>query len=173
MRATNRDLSVQKDKTMKEQLKRRLLILLAALGVVIILSTVFNHASYDPNFSFVDAISGATRRSRRTDTGATIEWAYSTADLVLPNPAAYTEETIDTENGRYIVLQKAELSDEPLIFLSDKNNSAYANAVEQAAQYYENAGYTVEVRAYSETMMLSLAHAEHFDLFLLREEAVS
>ena len=158
---------------MKEQLKRRLLILLAALGVVIILSTVFNHASFDPNFSFVDAISGATRRSRRNDAETAIKWEYSTADLVLPNPAAYTEKTIDIKSGHYIVLQRAELSDKPLIFLSDKNNSAYANVVEQAAQYYENAGYTVEVRAYSETMMLSLAHAEHFDLFLLREEAVS
>ena len=158
---------------MKEQLKRRLLILLAALGVVIILSTVFNHASYDPNFSFVDAISGATRRSRRNDAETAIEWEYFTDDLALPDPTAYTEETIDTENSRYIVLQKAELSDKPLIFLSDKNNSAYANAVQQAAQYYENAGYTVEIRTYSETMMLSLAHAEHFDLFLLREEAVS
>lgn len=51
--------------------------------------------------------------------------------------------------------------------------NGYANAVEQAAKHYENAGYTVAVREYSETMMLSLAHAERFDLFLLREETVS
>lgn len=34
----------------------------------------------------------------------------------------------------------------------------------------ENLGYSIEIREYSETMMLSLAHAGHFDLFLLRKE---
>ena len=158
---------------MKEQLKRRLLILMAALGVVIVFFTIFNHASFDPNFSFIDAISGATKRSQRNDEDTAIEWEYSTDDLVLPNPAAYTEKIIDTSTGRYRVLQKVDFSDTQLILLSDKNNSSYANAVEQVANYYENAGYTDTVREYSETMMLSLAHVERFDLFLLREEAVS
>ena len=49
---TNRKLSTQEDENMKEQLKRRLLILMAALGVVIVFFTIFNHASFDPNFSF-------------------------------------------------------------------------------------------------------------------------
>lgn len=160
---------------MKTQLKRRLLILLASLLLVIGISVFLNRASFDPNFSVVDAISSATKRSHRnsskTDT-ATV-WSYSVDDLALPDGSAYIEETTTIGNTSYVLLRKAELPNGTLLILSDKDNRDYTKAIQQVAESYEALGYTVEIREYSETMMLSLAHAEHFDLFLLREEAAS
>ena len=160
---------------MKTQLKRRFIILLASLLLVIGISALLNRASFDPNFSVVDAISSATKRSHRNSskTDTVTVWGYSVDDLVLPDEAAYIEETVATGNTNYVLLRKADLPNGTLLLLSDKDNRDYTKAVQQVAEYYENFGYTVEIREYSETMMLSLAHAEHFDLFLLREEAAS
>ena len=160
---------------MKTQLKRRFIILLASLLLVIGISALLNRASFDPNFSVVDAISSATKRSHRNSskTDTVTVWGYSVDDLVLPDEAAYIEETVATGNTNYVLLRKADLPNGTLLLLSDKDNRNYTKAVQQVAEYYENFGYTVEIREYSETMMLSLAHAAHFDLFLLREGAAS
>lgn len=160
---------------MKTQIKRRLLILLASLLLVIAISTLLNRASFDPNFSVVDAISSATKRSHRSSskTDTVTPWGYSVDDLALPDEAAYIEETVSAGNSSYVLLRKANLQDGTLLILSDKDNRDYTKAIQQVAEYYEALGYTVEIREYSETMMLSLAHAEHFDVFLLREEAAS
>ncbi len=77
---------------------------------------------------------------------------------------------MEVKNDSYVVLKKADLPKDTLVILSDKDNSDYTKAVRQVAAYYEDLGYSVEIRKYSETMMLSLAHAGHFDLFLLRKE---
>ena len=160
---------------MKTQLKRRLIILLASLLLVIGISVFLNRASFDPNFSVVDAISSATKRSHRNSskTDTVTAWSYSVDDLALPDGSAYIEETTTIGNTSYVLLRKAELPNGTLLILSDKDNRDYTKAIQQVAEYYEALGYTVEIREYSETMMLSLAHAEHFDLFLLREEAAS
>ena len=160
---------------MKTQLKRRFIILLASLLLVIGISALLNRASFDPNFSVVDAISSATKRSHRNSskTDTVTVWGYSVDELVLPDEAAYIEETVATGNTNYVLLRKADLPNGTLLLLSDKDNRDYTKAVQQVAEYYENFGYTVEIREYSETMMLSLAHAAHFDLFLLREGAAS
>lgn len=160
---------------MKNQLKRRLLILLVSFLLVFGISTLLNRASFDPNFSVVDAISSATKRSHRnpSKTDTVTVWGYSVDDLALPDGSAYMEETTPIGNTSYVLLRKAELPNGTLLILSDKDNRDYTKAVQQVAEYYEALGYTVEIREYSETMMLSLAHAEHFDLFLLREEAAS
>ena len=97
-------------------------------------------------------------------------WGYFVDDLALPDEEEYTEETIEIKGSDYVVLKKADLPKDNLLLLSEKDNGDYAEAVQQVAEYYENLGYPVEIREYSETMMLSLAHAEHFDLFLLRKE---
>ena len=160
---------------MQDQLKRRFIILLLSLLIVIGISTFLNRASFDPNFSIVDAISGATKRSHRNSskTDDVTAWGYTMDDLALPDVTAYIEETIVIENSSYVLLRKEDLPNKTLLILSDKDNRDYAKAVQQIAEYYENLGYIVEIREYSETMMLSLAHAEHFDLFLLREEVAS
>ena len=152
---------------MKKQLKRRAIILLASFLLVLGISTFLNKASFDPDFSVVDAVTGATKRSK---TGTITTWGYSEDDLVLQDETAYIEENIEVKNDSYVVLKKADLPPNTLVILSDKDNRDYTKAVQQVAEYYEDLGYSVEIREYSETMMLSLAHAGHFDLFLLQKE---
>lgn len=158
---------------MKNQLKRRFIILLASCFLVIGISAVLNRASFDPNFSVLDAISGATKRSQRhlSKQEKVASWSYSVDDLALPDEAIYAEETIKAQSDSYVLLKKVDFPKDTLVILSDKDNNDYMRAVQQVTEYYENLGYTVKIREYSETMMLSLAHAGHFDLFLLRKEA--
>ena len=160
---------------MKKILTRRLIIIAASLLVTVAVSTFLNRASFDPNFSVIDAISGATKRTRRNTqkSDAVTEWGYSFDDLALPDIATYKEETVNIGNARYVLLRKDDLPQGTLVMLSDKEFNDYAKAVQKVAEYYKELGYTVEVRYYSETMMLSLAHEGHFDLFLLREETES
>lgn len=157
---------------MKNQLKRRAVILLVSFMLVAGISVILNKASFDPDFSVVDVVTGATKHSQsdssKTDTAASR--SYSAEDLALSDETAYVEETVEGKGNRYVVLKKSELPNDTLVLLSDKDNTDYGEAVLQVAEYYENIGYRVEIREYSETMMLSLAHAGHFDLFLLREE---
>lgn len=159
---------------MKKQLKRRAIILLASFVLVTGISAFLNKASFDPDFSVVDAVTGATKRSHhnssKTETDTITMWGYSEDDLVLQDETAYIEEKIEVKNDSYVVLKKADLSKDTLVILSDKDNSDYTKAVQQVASYYEDLGYSVEIREYRETLMLSLAHAGHFDLFLLRKE---
>lgn len=160
---------------LKAQLKRRLMILLVTVFFVGGFSVLLNRISYDANFSVIDAISGATKQTRREKdkTNTTETWSYSVDALSLPNETAYIEETIHTETGSYVLLRKADLSENTLVMLSDSENKDYSKAVQEIAAEYESRNYKVEIRSCHETMMLSLAHAEHFDLFLLREEAAS
>ena len=157
---------------MKKQLKRRTIILLVLFLLVTGISVFLNKASFDPNFSVMDAVTGATKRSHnnssKTDTITT--WGYSEEDLVLQDETAYIEENIEVKSDSYVMLKKANLPKDTLVILSDKDNRDYAKAVQRVAEYYESLGYSVKIREYSETMMLSLAHAGHFDLFLLRKE---
>ena len=158
--------------SMKIQLKRRAIILFVSFLLVTGISIFLNKASFDPDFSVVDTITGATKRSRHNsaNTDKITTWRYSEEDLVLSDKKSCIEESIEVKNSSYAVLKKADLSKDTLIILSDKDNSDYTKAVRQVAAYYENLGYLVHIREYSETMMLSLAHAGHFDLFLLRKE---
>ena len=157
---------------MKIQLKRRASILFISFLLVTGISIFLNKASYDPDFSVVDAVTGATKRSQHNSSkaGTITTWGYSEDDLVLQDETAYIEENIEVKNDSYVVLKKADLPQNTLVILSDKDNSDYTKAVRQVAAYYEDLGYSVEIRKYSETMMLSLAHAGHFDLFLLQKE---
>lgn len=160
---------------MKNQLKRRAIILLILFLLVTGISTFLNKASFDPNFSVMDAITGATKSSQHNSskTDTMTEWGYSVDELALPDETSYTEETIKVKSGRYVLLKKANLSKDTLVILSARDNSNYTEAVHQVAEYYKTLGYSVKIREYSEIMMLSLAHTEHFDLFLLRKEAAA
>ena len=157
---------------MKIQLKRRAIILFISFLLVTGISVFLNKASFDSNFSVMDAVTGATKRSHHSLPKADMitTWGYSEDDIVLQDETAYIKKNIEVKNDSYVVLKKADLPKDTLVILSDKNNSDYTKAVQQVAAYYENLGYLVEIREYSEIMMLSLAHAGHFDLFLLRKE---
>lgn len=160
---------------MKAQRKHRLMILFITILFVGGFSIFLNRVSFDANFSVIDAISGATKQTHRKKDKANITetWNYSIDDLSLSDKTAYIEETIHTETSNYVLLRKANLPDDTLIILSDSENKDYNKAVQEIAALYTNQNYKVEIRNCHETMMLSLAHAEHFDLFLLREEATS
>ena len=149
---------------MKTNFKRRFIILLVLILIIVGLTFVFNRISFDPNF-----LSG----NASGDASDAATWGYSAETLVLSDEADYIEETIETQNGSYVVLQRSDLSKDTLVILSDTYNSDYAQAVDQVAQYYANLGYNIEIHDYMTITMLSVAHKEHFDIFLLREEAAS
>lgn len=155
-------------------MKRRLAILIVVILLVTGISVFLNRVSFDSNFSAIDVISGATKHSQKKSSSSdeSDDWEYSVDDIVLSDTEAFTEKTIITDGGTYTVLQKLNFPNDTLVILSDQNNNDYKNAVQETADYYENLGYKIEIRNYNETMMLSLAHAEHFDLFVLRREEI-
>lgn len=158
---------------MKGKIQHVLLILSALLLVVGGISVFLNNASYNPNFSVIDAISGATKKTNHgSDKGETSSaWGYSKDDLAL-SEENYAEEMIVTSDGTYKVLKNTsaiENTDE-IVMLSDKENKEYQKAVQRIADYLGGQGYHVRIKECSETMMLSLVHAGHFEVFLMSEE---
>ena len=158
------------------QIKRRIIILLAAFLLVSGISLLLNRASFDPDFNMLDVITGASEKSHddsSEESGGEAAWGYSAEDLALEDEGAYTEEPADTGDGRYLLLRRADLPKGTLRILSDRESPEYSEAVQRVAAYYESLGYTTDVRECGNSMMLALAHAGKFDLFLLREEAES
>ena len=159
---------------MKERIQHLMLVLLGVLLIAGGLSLFLYNASYNPDFSVVDVISGATKKSRR-DKGKREEtsvWGYTKDDLALSGEN-YTEEVIVTAENTYRVLENISMMEhaDDIVLLSDKGNEAYQKAVGNLSDYLNEQGYHVSIKECSETMMLSLVHAGHFDLFLMSEEA--
>ena len=158
---------------MKERIQHLMLILLVLLIIAGGISVFLNNASYNPDFSAMDAITGATKKKHYdSDTGELVSvWRYSKDDVALSG-TDYTEEAIITAGNTYKVLKNipsVENTDD-IELLSDKGNRAYQKAIQNIADYLKEQGYHVRIRKCSETMMLSLVHAGHFDLFLMSEE---
>lgn len=161
---------------MKEHLKRRALILLALAIIVGVTSLFLYNVSFNPSFSAMDLVTSASKKSRqktKEDSAEKVaDWEYTLDDLVLSEPENYAETEI-TSNGKtyHILKNKAKISEEnDLILLSDKEDSFYQAAVQKIADALEQQGYQVTVKTYSKTMMLSMAHAGRFDIFLMSEE---
>ena len=160
---------------MKEKIKHSAFVLVGLLLIVAGLSLFFNNASYNPDFSVMDAISGATKRSKNDskDKGneASSDWNYTKADIALSGKE-YTEVLITTKNSTYHLLKSKQKfsKKQDIILLSSKENKTYQKAVQNVADDLKKHGYKVSIKQYSETMMLSLAHAGHFNLFLMKEE---
>ena len=158
---------------MKEKIRHYALILLVLLMVVGGISIFLNNASYNPNFSVIDAITGATKRSKRNNNkNQTVSvWKYSMDDIAL-SEKNYTEETIITPESTYKVLKNTANieSTNNILLLSDKGNKEYQKAVQNIAEYLESQGYQIQIKECSETMMLSLVHAGHFGMFVMNEE---
>ena len=93
---------------MKEKIKHSAFVLVGLLLIVAGLSLFFNNASYNPDFSVMDAISGATKRSKNDskDKGneASSDWNYTKADSALSGKE-YTEVLITTKNSTYHLLK--------------------------------------------------------------------
>ena len=160
---------------MKEKIKHMLFVTACLVIIVAGISVLFHNISYNPDFSVMDAISGATKRSKNDskDKGneASSDWNYTKDDIALSGKE-YTEESITIKNCIYKLLKnKTKFSKkEQIILLSNKEDKTYQKAVRNVADRFERQGYKVSIKQSSETMMLSLAHAGHFDLFLMREE---
>ena len=150
------------------------MVLLALMIVAGGITIFLNKASYDPNFSVMDAISGATKKRHRDDNKSeTVSvWAYTKDDVALAG-GDYTEDVIITGESAYRVLKNISLMEHKsdITLLSNKENAEYQKAVRDLAVYLEEQGNHVQIKEYSETMMLSLVHAGHFDIFLMSEEA--
>ena len=158
---------------MKEIIKHMLFVTACLVIIVAGISVLFHNISYNPDFSVMDAISGATKKSKhnKKETKEDPDWNYTKDDIVLSGKE-YTEESITIKNCIYKLLKnKTKFSKkEQIILLSNKEDKTYQKAVRNVADRFERQGYKVSIKQSSETMMLSLAHAGHFDLFLMREE---
>ncbi len=158
---------------MKEKIKHMLFVTACLVIIVAGISVLFHNISYNPDFSVMDAISGATKKSKhnKKETKEDPDWNYTKDDIVLSGKE-YTEESITIKNCIYKLLKnKTKFSKkEQIILLSNKEDKTYQKAVRNVADRFERQGYKVSIKQSSETMMLSLAHAGHFDLFLMREE---
>ena len=156
---------------MKEQIQHRLLILLVLLGLTGSISLFLNNASFNPDFSMLDSISGATKKSHQGKNKAVSKWNYTQDDIALEEGEKYREEYITIEQDSYILLEKNVVpsKENTVVLLSNRENSVYQQAVGKVAEYLQKQGYHVQIKEYTETMMLSLVHAGHFDFFLMRE----
>ncbi len=161
---------------MKEHLKRRTLILLALAIIVGVTSLFLYNVSFNPSFSAMDLVTSASKKSRQKtkadSTEKAADWGYTLDDLVLSEPENYEEDEITANKKTYHILKNTEkVSEEDnLIILSDKEDSFYQAAVQEVADALKQQGYQVTIKTYSKTMMLSMAHAGRFDIFLMSEE---
>ena len=152
-------------------MKRRIQLICFVLFCLAGTALLLNQISYNPAFSIVDAFSGATKHARSRKTAAHAgekTWQYEAADLMLRQPELYDEKQVEADGTVYVVLQKKAL-DKPLVILSNQENPAYEQAVQQVKNKYEQQGYQVQLKEGSEIMMMSLAHAGRFDVMVLRK----
>lgn len=161
--------------SMKERIQHFTLILLVLLIIVGGIALFLNNASYNPDFSVIDAISGATKKTHSdNDKSETVSsWGYTKEDIALSEElfSNYTEEMIVIAGNTYRVLENtSDKNTDKIVLLSDKGNKEYQRAVQNIADYLKEQGYHVRIKECSETMMLSLVHAGHFDIFLMSEE---
>ena len=159
---------------MKEKMKHMLFVAAGLMVIVTGISMLFHNISYNPNFSVMDAISGATKRlkndSKDKGNEASSDWNYTKADIALSGKE-YTEVLITTKNSTYHLLKSKQKfsKKQDIILLSSKENKTYQKAVQNVADNLKKQGHKISIKQCSETMMLSLAHAGHFDLFLMKE----
>ena len=92
---------------MKERIQHFTLIFLALLIIVGGISIFLNNASYNPDFSVIDAISGATKKTHNDKNETVSSWGYTKEDVDLSEElfSNYTEEMIVTAGSTYKVLE--------------------------------------------------------------------
>lgn len=166
-RVDSLEILAKREKDMKKQIKHCILVIIIVFLTAGAISLFLNNLSFNPDFSLFDAMSGATEKSHQVENEES-EWNYSRTDIQLSD-SKYTEKWITTGKSRYRILQK-DSDTKDIVILSDKENDDYQEAVGKVAGDLETKGYHVRIKKYSEIMMLSLAHAGHFDVFLMSEE---
>lgn len=159
----------------KEKIRHAGLVLLVLLAIVGGIYLFLYNASYNPDFSMIDVLSGATKKTHRAAGDPTKEktasaWGYTKDDVAWSGKS--DEEGIVTAGTTYRVLKNIsdrEKTDEQVL-LSNRENPDYQKAVRRIAENLEKQGYRIRIKECGETMMLSLVHAGHFDWFLMCEE---
>lgn len=159
----------------KEKIRHAGLVLLVLLAIVGGISLLLYNMSYNPDFSMIDALSGATKKAHRAAGDPAKEeiasaWGYTKDDVAWSGKS--DEEVIVTAGMAYRVLRNTSNSENPdeQVLLSNRENPDYQKAVRKIADDLQKQGYHVRIKECGETMMLSLVHAGHFDWFLMREE---
>lgn len=159
---------------MREKAQHFLLVLLGTLVVSTGIAVLLNNASYNPDFSMMDAISGATKKAHKgnAENEINVTWEYSKDDVGLSGEN-YAEDAIVIEGNTYKVLKNSSAMENgsDIVLLSNKEDQEYQKAVVCIADHLKKQGYSVQIKEYNEIMMLSLIHAGRFSIFLMSEEA--
>ena len=125
---------------MKEKIKHMLFVTASLVIIVAGISVLFHNISYNPDFSVMDAISGATKKSKhnKKETKEDPDWNYTKDDIALSGKE-YTEESITIKNCTYKLLKnKTKFSKkEQIILLSNKEDKTYQKAVRNVADHFE------------------------------------
>ena len=184
---------------MRKAIQHRVLILLTLIIVTGGISIFLNNVSFNPDFSVVDALSGATKRSKKKAVKGEniLTWEYTIEDVALKeerdaekeqtikedqytkkqqHKEQYVEKILKTDEGTYRILEnenakmKMQKKTEAIILLSNKENSSYQKVVKNIASYLEKQGNSVRIKECTEIMMLSMVHAGDFTVFVMSEE---
>lgn len=154
----------------KEKIKHRCVILLIWLIVVFGISVFLNHASFDPNFSVFDVVTGATKKSDKKNKKEKTSWKYRKDEFYLSSKQNVKEVKIKINDITYHILEHNLQNKKEILLLSNKEDNDYQKAVEQIEKYFKNQGYHVKIKETTETMMLSMVHEGKFHIFLMSEE---
>lgn len=161
---------------MKEKIQHRLLILFLLTVIVGGISLFLNNLSFNPDFSVMDAVTGATKKSHPNENSGEVisTWNYTKEDLALPEENSYTETQITAGKVTYRVLENSDKKNKAkkVTLLSNKEDVSYQNAVQDVAAYLKDQGYDIQIKECTETMMLSMVHAGNFTFFVMDEEVL-
>ena len=159
---------------MKERIRHRILIICILIIVVGGITLLLNNISFNPDFSVMDAISSATKKSSHDKGSEKVisKWKYTREDIELSDNDSYTESFIIIEDVTYKILENTYRKENAgkMTLLSNKEDTNYQAAVKKVAEYLENQGYDIQIKEYTESMMLSMAHAGKFTFFIMDEE---
>ena len=144
---------------MREKIQHRVwivvLLVLAVGGITLLL----NNISFNPDFSVMDAMSGATKHSQKNESAREVisSWSYTWEDLALADADAYSEILVSIGKVEYrlLVNNRQKNQSKYAVLLTNKENTAYQNAVKQVASYLQDEGYEIRIKECTETMMLS------------------
>ena len=151
---------------MNAKLVRNTAIATVAAGIA--LALFCHNASYNPSFSVLDAVTGATPKSaakRKVNSAAT---TYTLEDFQFQE-SLEAFEMVRVEQG--VLMRRRVAQANPPVFLCDMDARDYRRKCEYAASALEQSGQPVELRLRHCYEFLSLAHAGRFDILLLTEDA--
>lgn len=159
---------------MKERIRHGFVVAIITVAILGGAATFLNNVSYNPDFTVIDAISGASKKVQNgEDESGKVTWKYTRADVVLPENQDYKDEKIEINQEEYQILRNISYEDKSkkLVILSNEQNISYQKSVREVASYLKKQGYDIRIKQCTETMMLSLVHTGNFDIFLMSKEA--